>query len=398
MQKIYKNLVKTTAAGLKRVFADGQHAEQVLERLLAGDKRLGSRDRRFIAETFYDLIRYWRHLEILKQRQVIEKEDDYFLLVSLWLAHKGHDLKDWPETAHWNFNFLKEKIEAETKIKESFPDWLWELGQKEIGERWPEELHALNDSAPIYLRVNRLKSDPNAVAKILETEGVETEFLPNHPDALLLKGRTNVLRLDSFKNGLYEIQDAASQKIAPFLQAEPGQLIIDACAGAGGKALHLAALMQDKGKIIAMDLEAWKLEELKKRASRGGIKCIHSEVIKNNKAIKFWEEKADCVLLDAPCSGLGVLRRHPSTKWKLQLSDYNAIREVQANILDRYCGMVKPNGKLLYATCSMMPGENEDQVKAFLLNHKEFELEDTIRTWPSEGWDGFFMARMKKTT
>ena len=396
MQTIYKNLVKTTAAGLKRVFAENQHAEQVLERLLAGDKRLGARDRRFIAETFYDLVRYWRQLDVLKQRQKIDNENDYFLLVCLWLAHKGYEFKDWPETSQWNFDLLKQNIEAEPKILSSYPDWLWDLGIDEIGERWPQEMQALNETAPIYLRVNRLKTTPSEAVEILKMEGVDSSVLPDHPDALLLVGRTNVIRLGSFRKGLYEVQDAASQQIAPFLQVEPGQLVIDACAGAGGKSLHLAALMKDQGKIVAMDIEGWKLEEVKKRASRAGLKCITTEFIKGNKTIKFWDQKADRVLLDAPCSGLGVLRRHPGTKWKLQLSDYDDIREIQAEILDRYSRMVKPGGKLVYATCSLMPGENEDQVETFLSEHSEFELEEQVRTWPSEGWDGFFMARFKR--
>jgi 16S rRNA (cytosine967-C5)-methyltransferase len=396
VQTPYKNLVKTTAAGLKRVFAEGQHAEQVLERLLASDKRLGARDRRFIAETFYDLVRYWRQLEVLKVRQQIPDEDDYFLLVCLWLAHKGYDLNLWPETVNWNFGLLQEQITGETKIVASYPDWLWDLGVQEIGEGWSKEIHALNQTAPIYIRVNSLKSNPLEVKEILKIEGVEAELLPNHPDGLKLVGRTNVIRLGSFRKGLYEVQDAASQKIAPFLQTEPGQLVIDACAGAGGKSLHLAALMEDQGKIVSMDIEGWKLEEVKKRASRAGLKSITTEFIKGNKTIKFWDQKADRVLLDAPCSGLGVLRRHPGTKWKLQLSDYDDVREIQAEILDSYSRMVKPGGKLVYATCSLMPGENENQVKEFLSNHSEFELEEQHRTWPSEGWDGFFMARMKR--
>jgi 16S rRNA (cytosine967-C5)-methyltransferase len=391
---VYKNLVKTTAAGLKRVFADGQHAEQVLERILTTDKRLGSRDRRFIAETFYDLVRFWRKLEVLKTRQTIEDEDDYFLLTCLWLSHKGFELKDWPETESWNFDLLKEPIKAEPKINISIPDWLWELAESEIGERNSKEFEALNETAPIYLRINGLKSTPAEVLNVLKSEGVESKIVPNHPDALELIGRTNVIRLGSFRKGLYEVQDAASQRIAPFLQVESGQLVIDACSGAGGKALHLAALMEDKGKIIAMDVEGWKLEEVKKRATRAGVKSITTEFIRGNKTIKNWQNRADRVLLDAPCSGLGVLRRHPGTKWKLTLQDYEEVKSVQADILDRYSRMVKPGGKLVYATCSLMPGENEEQVKLFLSDHPEFELEEQQRTWPSEGWDGFFMARM----
>jgi 16S rRNA (cytosine967-C5)-methyltransferase len=393
LQTVYKNLVKTTAAGLRRVFSEGQHAEQVLEKLLGSDKRLGARDRRFIAETFYDLVRFWRHLEILNQRQPGLDPEDYFLKVCLWLNHKGFDLSAWPECSSWVVEALQKPIVGEGKLETSVPDWLWETGMDELGERWPSEMAALNEQAPIYLRVNTLKTNPEDLKSVLAGEGIEVNLVPHHPDALLLNGRTNVIRLGSFRKGLYEVQDAASQRIAPFLETEPGQLVIDACSGAGGKALHLAALMNDSGKIVAMDVEGWKLEEVKKRASRAGIKSITTEYIRGNKTLKFWEGKADRLLLDAPCSGLGVLRRHPDTKWKLNPESLEEVKETQAEILHRYCRMVKPGGKMVYATCSLMPGENENQVEAFLEEHPEFDLEKQVRTWPSEGWDGFFMAR-----
>jgi 16S rRNA (cytosine967-C5)-methyltransferase len=154
--------------------------------------------------------------------------------------------------------------------------------------------------------------------------------------------------------------------------------------------------MGDAGRIVSMDVEAWKLNEVKKRASRAGIKCINTELINGQKTLKYWKGKADRLLLDAPCSGLGVLRRHPDTKWKLSPEALENVKEVQADILDRYCEMLKPGGKLVYATCSLMPGENEQQVERFLEEHPEFVLEEQVRTWPSEGWDGFFMARMRK--
>jgi len=397
VQTIYKNLVKTTAAGLKRVFLEGQHAEQVLEKLLGSDKRLGARDRRFIAETFYDLVRFWRHLEILEIRQPGTDKEDYFTKVCLWLIHKGNDLQEWPECHGWNTEELVKPISGSGRQEVSVPDWLWETGMEELGSRWPAEIAALNEPAPIYLRANSLKTNPEELIKVLSGEGIEVSYVPDHPDALLLHGRTNVIRLGSFRKGLYEVQDAASQCIAPFLQVESGHLVIDACAGAGGKSLHLASLMNDQGKIVAMDVEGWKLEEVKKRAARGGVKSITTEFIRGNKTIKFWDGKADRLLLDAPCSGLGVLRRHPDTKWKLTEDTLREVKDIQADILDRYCRMVKKGGKMVYATCSLMPGENEIQVENFLEEHPEFEMEEQHRTWPSEGWDGFYMARFIRT-
>lgn len=392
----YKNLVKTLAAGIKRVFFESQHAEQVLEKLLASDKRLGARDRRFIASHFYDMVRYWRHLEILQVRQPLNKNDDSFLLVCLWLAHKGYDLSGWPETLGWDFSLLQQPVNHKDAIGLSVPDWLWQLGMEQLPDRWVIEMEALNNTAPIYLRANRLKTDPEGLVTILHQEGVEVELVPDHPDALRLSNRTNVIRLGSFRKGLYEVQDAASQQIAPFLEVEPGMTVIDACAGAGGKTLHLAALMEDKGKIVAMDVEGWKLEEVKKRSSRAGIRSVSTELIRSQKTIKFWAGKADRLLLDAPCTGLGVLRRHPDSKWKLSLDSWDSVRETQAEILEDYAAMVKSGGKLVYATCSLMPGENEHQVARFLEENPQFELEAMHRSWPSDGWDGFFMARLRK--
>jgi 16S rRNA (cytosine967-C5)-methyltransferase len=396
MEMIYPNLIKTAAAGLKRVFTDGQYAEQVLEKLLGSDKRLGSRDRRFIAGVFYDIVRFRRHLEELERRQPLSDPDDWFLKVCLWLVHEGHELENFKEIVGWNKEELRKPIEESGAVSASVPDWLWSLGMEELPDRWAKEINALNQPAPVYLRANGLKTNPSELISILAGEGVEASLVPGHDDALLLHGRTNVIRLGSFRKGLYEVQDAASQTIAPFLQVSEGQLIIDACAGAGGKSLHLAALTGDKAKIVAMDVEGWKLEEVKKRASRAGIRSVQTEFIRGNKTIKYWTGKADRLLLDAPCSGLGVLRRHPDSKWKLNPESIEDVRDTQAEILDGYCRMLKPGGIMVYATCSLMPGENELQVNTFLEEHPEFELEAMERTWPSEGWDGFFMARLKK--
>ncbi|MCY7409890.1 MAG: hypothetical protein LH473_06420, partial [Chitinophagales bacterium] len=171
---------------------------------------------------------------------------------------------------------------------------------------------------------------------------------------------------------------------------------IDACAGGGGKTLHLAALMQNKGLIIAMDNVQWKLDELKHRARRGGATIIERRLIDSTKVIKRLHNTADCVLLDVPCSGIGVLRRNPDAKWKLNLEYIERVKKQQEEILNNYAAMVKGGGKLIYATCSILNAENEEQVKKFLSTHKEFSLEEEKRIFPSEGFDGFYMARMKR--
>jgi 16S rRNA (cytosine967-C5)-methyltransferase len=172
---------------------------------------------------------------------------------------------------------------------------------------------------------------------------------------------------------------------------------VDACAGAGGKTLHLSALMKNKGRILAMDSEGWKLDELKKRARRSGAANIETRTIDSSKAIKRLDKSADRLLLDVPCSGLGVLKRNPDAKWKLSPEFIDRVRNTQQTIISDYSKIVKPGGMMVYSTCSLLPSENEDQVKTFLSSEKnEFELIEEKKIMPSEGFDGFYMARLKR--
>jgi 16S rRNA (cytosine967-C5)-methyltransferase len=175
--------------------------------------------------------------------------------------------------------------------------------------------------------------------------------------------------------------------------------VVDTCAGAGGKTLHIAALMENKGQIIALDIYANKLKELKRRAKRNGAHNIDTRPIESTKVIKKLYDKADRVLIDAPCSGLGVLRRNPDAKWKLQPEFLEKIKETQRDILQQYSRMVKPGGQLVYATCSVLPSENQDQVKNFLDSNKEFTFvkEKKVLSHKS-GFDGFYMALLEKKT
>lgn len=398
MKSVPRKLIKVIAAGLKQTFEDGRYADQVLERLLSTDPKLGSRDRRFIAEHFYDMVRYWRRLIVLEEIAELDDDADFYLKTGLWLAYRGMDLSDHEEFADLPFQELANASfeEEQLYIRESLPDWLHQLGLKELPDRWEAEVQGLNQPAPTYIRANRLKATAEQVKQVLHEEGVEAHLLPNFPDALQLEGRTNVIRLGSFRKGLYEVQDASSQLIAPFVDPQPGETVVDACAGAGGKTLHLAALMQDKGKIVSMDVEAWKLDELRRRASRAGIKSVDTRLIDSRRVIRNLEDSAHRVLLDVPCSGLGVLRRNPDAKWKLTEEHIDNVRETQAEILQFYSRMVKKGGTLVYATCSILPSEDEKQVARFLEETKGFEFEEDRRTWPSEGFDGFYMARFKR--
>ena len=213
--------------------------------------------------------------------------------------------------------------------------------------------------------------------------------------------RANVFKTEAFKKGYFEVQDASSQLVAAYLDVEPGMKVVDTCAGAGGKTLHLSALMQNKGQIIAMDIYESKLRKLKVRAKRNKAHNIDLKVIDSTKVIKKLHNKADRVLIDAPCSGLGVLRRNPDSKWKLQPEFIDNIKKTQQEVLQNYSKMVKPGGKLVYATCSVLPSENQEQVAKFLNSEsgKEFTFVKDKKILASEsGYDGFYMALLEKST
>jgi 16S rRNA (cytosine967-C5)-methyltransferase len=193
---------------------------------------------------------------------------------------------------------------------------------------------ALNNTAPVVLRINSLKTSIETVHEQLGFEIAET--VPGVPQALTLKKRINVSAHESFKNGFFEVQDAGSQLIAPYLDVHPGMSVIDACAGAGGKSLHLAALLGNTGSILSMDIEHHKLQELERRAARNGVTNLTTMLITSDKIIENLSETTDRLLLDVPCSGLGVLRRNPDSKWKLKPEFLEKIRKVQAQILENY--------------------------------------------------------------
>ncbi len=398
--RFHNNLVNATVDALNYIFNDGVYADKAVQTALKRDARFGARDRKFIAETIYDIVR-WKRLynEIAETKNHYNKRN-LWKLVAVWAVVNNHKLPDWKEFAKTPVRRIKgrfKELQKIRKFKESIPDWLDELGEKELGKSWDAEINALNQQAQVVLRTNTLKTSPLRLQQLLAKEGIETVLLKNYPDALLLKERKNVFQTPFFKDGLFEVQDASSQKVAEFCQVKPGQRVIDACAGAGGKTLHLAALMENKGQLIAMDIYGNKLTELKRRAKRNNAHNIQTKVIESTKTIKKLKGTADVVLLDSPCSGLGVLKRNPDAKWKLQLEFIDKIKATQAEIIDRYAQMVKDGGTLIYATCSILPSENEEQVKKFLSLHQEFELIDskTIAAAQS-GFDGFYMAKMKK--
>lgn len=394
--RLHRSTTNAVIEALEQIFSEGRYADKVIEKILKQNSKWGARDRRFIAETTYDIVRWYVLIRVI----VRAKENEYWKLLAGWCILHDIMLPDWVEFKGVNRKDVLqryEEVKSKRKIRESIPDWLDELGEQELGSRWESELAALNDEAPVVLRANTLKISRKELLHKLREENVETTTPDQFPDALVLEERQNIFQVPSFKEGLFEVQDAASQHIAPFLKIEPGQRVIDACAGAGGKTLHLAALMKNKGRIIAMDVEQWKLDELTKRARRAGVSNLEPRLIDSSKVIKRLENSADRLLLDVPCSGLGVLKRNPDAKWKLSTAFIDNVKALQQHILTDYCTMLKPGGLMVYSTCSILPSENEQQVSRFLSAHQgEFTLMQETHLWPTDGYDGFYMALIKR--
>lgn len=400
--RLHRNLVFASIDALNEIFNENKYADKAIQGTLKRDKRWGSRDRSFIAEMVYDIVRWKRlYAEIAEVKEPFDRQK-LFRLFTVWATLKGIALPDWKQLEDTPTRRIKGRFDELSKIRkyrESIPDWLDELGQKELGKKWDAEIAALNVEADVVLRTNTLKTTPEKLKAILFDLDLETEPVQGVPNALKLKERANVFQTPAFKEGWFEVQDASSQLVADFLDVKPGMRVVDACAGAGGKALHLASLMENKGQLIALDIYANKLNELKRRAKRAGAFNIETRHIDSTKVIKKLHEKADRVLIDAPCSGLGVLRRNPDAKWKLQPEFIENIKQTQAEILDQYSKMVKPGGQLVYATCSILPSENDKQIKKFLNseNGKSFNLAKEKTILPSKsGYDGFYMALLTK--
>ena len=401
--RLHRNLVFATIDSLHSIFNEQKPADKVLRSVLKRDRRWGSRDRSFIAETTYDIVRWKRLYQEIAEVKPPFDRDNLFRLFVVWATLRGILLPDWKQFEGKPTRKIKGRFDALSKVRvlrESIPDWLDALGLEAHGkEQWTKELHELNRQAEVVLRTNTLKTSRKDLAQTLKVEEIDTKLAGETPEGLILTQRSNVFTTSAFKSGLFEVQDINSQRVAHYAQVKPGMRVIDACAGAGGKSLHLSALMENKGQIIALDIFQNKLEELKRRARRNGAHNIETRLIDSRKTIKKLQSSADLVLIDAPCTGTGVLKRNPDAKWKLSQEFLEEVTKTQQNILFDYSAMVKPKGTLIYATCSILPQENQEQVKQFLSSDRgqEFTLISQKTLLPSvTGFDGFFMARLEK--
>ena len=321
-------------------------------------------------------------------------------LVFSYCADKGWPLPELEGEEGFDRRGLNKRLEQARQdplFSEGCPIWLEELGSSELKEAWPSERKALGLEPKRYIRANTLKCTRDELAHALAEERVVTRPVSGCPTALEVTSNSALFRTSAFKNGMFEQQDVGSQLIGAFLDPKGGERVIDACSGSGGKTLHLAALMEGKGTIIATDTEFWKLQDLKHRARRAGAFNIETRVIDSTKVIKRLYDSADKVLIDAPCSGTGVIRRMPDSKWRDGRERLAEIKKTQQDILERYAKMAKVGGIVVYSTCSILPSENEKQVELFLArNEGKFKLIEDKHLLPSGGTDGFYMAKLQR--
>jgi 16S rRNA (cytosine967-C5)-methyltransferase len=364
---------------------------------MKNNKKWGSRDRRFFAETVYDCVRWWRlYWYLLDQKE--QPPTLEFLAPSLWRRQLEKPYFD--EYLSIDFSEFEKRMTAldDPSIRQAFPAWLYQRMQESLPEEWQDLCPYFNETNSVVLRVNESKTTLESVMKSLSEENIQAQKLWGTTSGLILEERANVFKTKAFKNGWFEVQDGASQQVASFLKVEPGQRVVDACAGAGGKTLHMADLMNNKGQIVSLDIHEWKLNQLKLRARRDGFHNIERKVVDSTKTFKRLKNSADRLLLDVPCTGLGVLRRNPDTKWKLTEQRIKELIELQKLILTQYSPILKSGGLMVYSTCSVLPEENELQIENFLKENPSFSLEKQKSIYPVEdGYDGFFMALLKKS-
>ncbi len=410
-----KALIDESARLIEAVFKFDHPADAVVARHFRENRALGPRERATLSDTVYTVLRERLRLE--------------------WLARSGSGSK-WRRLAILGFpgdrDFLKSALndvekqwlDACAAVREdewlaphrhNLPEWLAQALRAQVGDGFDALARSLNESAPLDLRVNTFKAKRPQVAEALARHKVGTTPTAYSPMGLRVAGKPALHKLDVFTEGLAEVQDEGSQLLTLLLEAKRGEMVADFCAGAGGKTLAIGAAMRNTGRLYAFDTSAHRLDAIKPRLARSGLSNVHPAAIahERDERIKRLAGKMDRVLVDAPCSGLGTLRRHPDLKWRQTPDTVAELVKTQQAILDSAARLVKPGGRLVYATCSLLREENEAQAERFAQAHPDFEPLDALaclaraqveqaetlgangqlRLWPHRhGSDGFFAA------
>lgn len=436
------SLLGHTCELLQRVRSTDKPADSIIDSFFRSHKYLGSHDRRFIAETTYGTLRHLRKCEhrllqsLEGHAEDILPTDGFALLIATYLIVIDRKTKVLPEDLSPNLksHVLNGKLgpllktmaklagtgdddgAEPTGLRFSFPDWMVAKFVAQYGQEEADALcRSLNEQAPITLRVNEIKTSLEDCQRALKAEGIETRKASLSPLGLYVPKRLNVFQLQTFREGMFEVQDEGSQLLTLLLDPKPTARVLDLCAGAGGKTLGFAALMKNRGEIVATDVHTSRLEELRKRARRAGVSNVRVRQIDDAADLEItYPAHFDLVLVDAPCSGIGTMRRNPGMKWTVTEEAVKELSEKQSKILNASASLVAAGGRLAYATCTLFREENEEVVEQFLRGHPEFALSAVppkstkfdaskyfhggyVRFLPHrEGTDGFFIAVLQK--
>lgn len=412
---------------------EGRLADRALDFTLRNKKQLFAAERRAVAERVYALLRRQRTVDWMLERahpslgKLNPTEQDQVRICASRVLHGERPetvirtarlsdadrraIQALPDAAR---ELLKLPFEERFPIQASLPDFLAEKFRAQLGRDAEAAMDAMNERAPLVARANTLSTDRERLMFLLREEGVVCRPTPLSPLGVVLDTRINAFSLRAFRDGLFELQDEGSQLLGMLVDPPPTR-VVDACAGAGGKTLQLAASMKNRGELFALDIDEGRLDELRKRARRAGVHNTRVKQIPITgeeaiRAVADLEGKADRVLVDAPCSGTGTFRRKPDARYRLSPEDLIAHSQRQRELLSRFSVLVKPGGRLIYGTCSILREENEDVVEDFLRAHPQFSIHPAEKELPEgvgakvtrggflrlfphlHGTDGFFGA------
>jgi 16S rRNA (cytosine967-C5)-methyltransferase len=412
------NQIAALASAIERLQTFAAPADAVLSAYFRNHPESGQRDRSLIAEGAYAYLRHKRSLEAYAQSTEPRR-----LAIAVIVHALGHSLRDVePALKRQDVAWLAEsKARRPERLPPAaaadLPDWLW----TRLGELYGEEertalVRALNAPAPMDLRVNPMKLTRDEALVRLRGDGLDVAPTPHASLGLRVRGRPALQRHPLFLDGSLEVQDEGSQLLAHLVAPRRGEMVVDFCAGAGGKTLLLGALMRSQGRLYAFDVDPTRLARLTPRLRRSGLSNVHPQLITSERdpKVKRLAGKIDRVLVDAPCTGLGTLRRNPDLKWRTGPDDVTELAQKQKRILAAAATLVKPGGRLVYATCSLLPEENEAIVADFAATHPQFVPVDastalaaagvklgtgpTLRLAPHrDGCDGFFAALFERS-
>ncbi len=394
-------------------------ADAVVSAFFRQHRTLGSRERHALAETVYALLRerlLWQNMAQsgfgpLERRLVILAWAGQQALLRAALAP---DELRWLESTHGT-----DRSTLPERLRHNLPDWLAQALKPALGDDFWPLVESLNRPAGLDLRVNTQKAKREEIQATLAAAGIETQPTPHSPWGLRIAGKPALHKMDCFVSGQIEVQDEGSQLLALLTEAKRSEMVVDFCAGAGGKTLALGAMMRNTGRLYAFDVSAYRLDALKPRLARSGLSNVYPAGISHERdeRVKRLSGKIDRVLVDAPCSGLGTLRRNPDMKWRQSPAAVEELVLKQKAILHSAARLLKPGGRLVYATCSLLTAENEDVARAFTAEHDEFNVvpvadiltrqkvataadlcqDEFLRLWPHRhGTDGFFAAAWER--